>query len=134
MTLKVIKGHRRPFQLNSFQHINFLTNIMKMHIFLKMRQGHFYVKQRLLVFFTLRSSDLLTTMTYVLMNNFYPFFSMYMYIYYHNCFYFLICNELINSIFKFYIKDICLFRVYCYCVLFILISMDMMVHNHSKKV
>ena len=48
---------------------------------MKYEQGHFYVIERLRdLLFTFRSSDLMATFRYILMNNFYPCFVKKLYI------------------------------------------------------
>ena len=90
MTLKFIQGHIRPLvcqnHSNTFVYnyeqilmeICMNANIMKIHFFHEIilydLKCHIYVMEKFCDCFSLRPYDLSTTLTYVLMHNFSPFF------------------------------------------------------------
>ena len=87
MTSKVIQGHIRPLLCQNHSStfvygpilikICMNANIKKTHFFLKYYdlKCHFYVMEKFCIFLTLRPFDLITSLTYVLMDNFCPCFS-----------------------------------------------------------
>ena len=77
MTLKVIQGHIRSLlcqnHTNTFVYRPILMKIcMNASIMKTQFEMHFYVMEKFCVFFTLRPSNLNTTLTYVLIDNFCP--------------------------------------------------------------
>ena len=64
-----LKGHRRSFQLNSFQHIHFSTDFNKKNSEYKLYENVNFFKNEVLLS-QFRFSDLITTFSYVLMETF----------------------------------------------------------------
>ena len=75
-----MKGHILLIWLNFFFHIHLSTEV-----WVKVTCHHFYAMERLRGFLTFRFSDLMTTFTYILMDNFYPCFHLWFNIFPCDC-------------------------------------------------